>query len=783
MKRFFLCIAVTIAVNLTGVIAQVSTQAFQSKLLAENSKKTSAQESSSQPGTTRRLIMINENSELKSGLSATADSNKVLPLEEVVIVGNRAGLNTPVAQTNLETREIKSLTVANNLPHVLWMTPSLVATSENGTGAGYSSFRIRGTDASRINITLNGIPLNNPESQEVYWVNIPDMTSALQNIQIQRGVGTSANGTGAFGASVNMTTKSPDKDKYLQSTTTVGSYGTFQQNIAFGTGRFGNGFSVDMRYSNLTSDGYIRNGWCDHQSLFALFSKRFKKSLLQFNYIYGNQHTGITWEGISEEMMKTNPAYNPAGEIKDGVYYDNESDNYRQHHLQLFYTHELSRYLIINAGLNYTDGFGYYEQYKQSKKFSSMGIADQTVDGVLYKKSDIIRRKNMDNGFYTGNINLKYSKKSLNIDAGTMMTYYDGDHFANLLWVENNNNIPDNFEWVRNNAKKSDANIFIKAEYTFAKRLNAYVDMQYRYVDYKLSGIDDDDMLDLTQQKTWNFFNPKAGLLYKFDEGKLFASVSTANREPSRADIKDAIKYGLPNRIKPEKLTDYELGYSYDDDKLMGGVNLYYMRYKDQLVPTGKLNEVGYKLMSNVEASYRAGIEVNGGYRFGKKLILEANATLSRNRVLDYTAWYETYDNSGDWNPVAQESKYFKDAKLPFSPEFIAAFNLTWFPVKDLKFNYSKKFVSKQYLTNTQNEDLSLPAYNSANFSLVYGFKILKISDAELGLHIINLANKLYSCNGWAYEARFANGDAPYIEKGLYPVAPRNFLIKFAVHL
>lgn len=347
----------------------------------------------------------------------TQDSLHHYRLNDVLVLGNRAGAKTPVAQTNLQSAEIKRLTVANNLPHVLWMTPSLVATSENGTGAGYSSFRIRGTDANRTNITLNGIPLNNPESQEVYWVNIPDMTSALQSIQVQRGVGTSTNGTGAFGASVNMTTKTPEIAPYVETATTVGSYNTFQQNLAFGTGLFKNGYTFDLRFSNLSTDGYIRNGWCKHQSLFATLSKRFEKSLLTFNYIYGNQHTGITWEGISEDALKADPTFNPAGTIKDGVYYDNESDNYLQHHLQAFYTRELCKDLLLNAGLNYTYGFGYYEQYKQQKKYEEMGLPNQTVNGVSYKKTDLIRRKNMENGLYTANLNLKYEKSGLNLQA------------------------------------------------------------------------------------------------------------------------------------------------------------------------------------------------------------------------------------------------------------------------------------------------------------------------------------------------------------------------------
>jgi iron complex outermembrane receptor protein len=703
-------------------------------------------------------------------------------LDEVLVTAARADRTTPVAQTNLQAKEIKALTVATNLPHVLWMTPSLVATSENGTGAGYSSMRIRGTDASRINVTLNGIPLNNPESQEVYWVNLPDMTSALQSLQVQRGVGTSTNGSGAFGASINMTTAGGRAASSLETATTVGSYGTFQQNIALSTGQFGRGFSLDLRYSNLTSDGYLRNGWLDHESLFAALVKRFDRSTLWINYMYGNQHTGITWEGISDAQMAVDPTFNPAGEIKEGVYYDNESDNYRQHHFQAFYTQALGEQWLLNAGLNYTDGFGYYEQYKQGKSFSGMGLPNQTVEGVTYASTDLIRRKNMDNGFYTGHLNLNYHSSRLTWQTGAMYTYYDGDHFATLRWVEHNENLGADREWVRNNGEKTDANVFTKVSYSPLAGLSTYVDLQYRYVRHALSGIDDDDMLDMTQSRNWNFFNPKVGVYYDLSTNNaVFASVGVAHREPTRADLKDAFKLGSTSQIRPERLTDVELGYTFDNHVVMAGVNLYYMRYKDQLVPTGKLNEVGYKLMGNIEKSYRAGVELQAGYRPLDRLSLEANATFSRNKALDYTAWYETYDNSNDWGDAPQLSRYFKEASLPFSPEAMGAFRVIWKPLDALSVTFTKKWVSSQYITNTQNSDLMLPAYTAANASLVYGFDVRGVTKASLGLYVDNLASRRYSSNAWGYEAHFANGDPTYVEKGLYPVAPRHYLVKFVL--
>ena len=709
------------------------------------------------------------------------DSLRNLQLEDVFIIGNHAGQQTPVAQTNLEGKQIQALTLANNIPYVLWMTPSLVATSENGTASGNTYMRIRGTDASRINVTLNGIPLNNPESQDVFWVDVPDMASSLQTIQVQRGVGTSTNGAGAFGASINMTTRVPGMKPYLESATTVGSYGTFQENIAVGTGII-KGYSFDLRYSKLNSDGYIRNGWCDHESLFASFAKRFSKGAFRFNYIYGKEQTGITWEGISQDKFNTDPTYNPAGLKPDGSYYDNQSDNYWQHHFQFFYTQELTDNLLLSAGINYTNGYGYYEEYKMGKSFADMGLANQTVGGTTYDASDLIRRKNMSNGFHTGNLNLQYKKGGLSIQSGAMYTFYDGDHYARLKWVEHNANIPANYEWVRNNAKKTDANIFTKAEYDLGNGLNTYVDLQYRYVDYKLSGLDDDDMVEMTQHRTWNFFNPKAGVFYEISpEQKVFASVAVANREPARADIKDARKAGSTADIKAERLTDFEFGYTYDNKVWMASANVYYMGYKDQLVPTGKLNDVGYVLMSNVAKSYRTGIELQAGYKPCKCLQIDANTTLSRNRIVDYTAWYETYDNSSNWGSATQISHYFKEIKLPNSPEIIAALSVSYLPVEKVRLNVITKYVDQQYYTNTQNEDLKLPAYNQTDCSANYEFRLLRRADASIGVFVNNVFSKKYACNAWGYEAHFANGDPTYTEKGLYVVAPRNYLAKFTV--
>ncbi len=711
------------------------------------------------------------------------DTLKNRVLNEISIIGNPAGTKTPVAQSNLSAKDIQLLPTASNIPHALWMTPSLVAFAENGTGTGYSYMRIRGVDASRINVTLNGIPQNNPESQEMFWVDIPDLASGIQSLQIQRGVGTSTNGSAAFGGSINMTTRFPGLKPYAESTTSAGSYATFQQNVAAGTGVFADGYSLDLRYSRSVSDGYIRNGWLDHASLFASLAKRFDQSLLRFNYIYGRENTGITWEGISQAQFDANPRFNPAGAMPDGSYYENESDNYWQHHFQLFYTTQLKTNLHLNAGFNYTNGFGYYEQYKQDKKFSSMGIPNQTVEDSTYQKTDFVRRKNMANGYYVGTLNLNYRKGALNVEGGGLYSVYAGDHYANLLWVQYNQNIPNNYEWVRNHAVKTDANLFVKAEYAVNDRLNAWADVQYRYVNHELSGLDDDDMEDMTQTRTWNFFNPKAGVFYTIDpDNNVFASIAIAHREPTRADIKDSRKYGNLDHIRAERLTDAEFGYAFDNQQWMIGVNVYGMFYKDQLVATGKLNDVGYALMSNVPKSYRAGMEFQVGSKPFSWLQLDANTTFSQNSVLDYTAWYDSYDNSNDWgSPTQQLSKHFDEMTLPFSPSVIAALAVTVKPIQNLSLTATGKHVGSQYITNTQNEDLKLPTYQHVNLAANYSFKLARKLSAQVGLFCNNLFSRKYACNAWGYEAHFENGDPVYTEKGLYVVAPSNYLAKFTL--
>ena len=714
------------------------------------------------------------------------DSLKNVHLEEVVVSATRAGKNTPMTYSNVSQSEIKKENAARNIPTILQNIPSLVAFTEDGSGVGNTSMRIRGTDATRINVTLNGMPLNNPESQEVYWVNLPDLSSSLQSIQVQRGVGTSTNGAAAFGASISMKTLGARSEAYGEASTSIGSYNTFSSTIAAGSGILKNGLSLDARYSRNTGDGYIRNGFVNHSNLYAALSHYTDKQLIRLSYINGRQKTGITWEGISpEDMEKYGRRYNPAGEYKDDAgnthYYDNETDNYYSHIAQLLFTRELSDYLSMNANLSYNNGFGYYENYRQNRKYSDFGLQPQVVDGTTYSRTDFIRQKLMRNDFYVANLSLTYTKDALNWIFGGTYSFYDGDHYGKLPWIKHNQNIAEDYEWYRNVGKKGEFNFFTKAEYQFTRQLSLFGDIQYRNISYRFSGIDD-DLVDITRDFNYNFFNPKAGIFYRIDNrNNLYASVAVGQREPLRTDLKESVKGGGgEDRIRPEKMFDYELGYRFSNENGLNlGANLYYMDYKDQMVQTGKLNNVGYKLMENVKNSYRAGVELEVSVPFAdNKFRFDANATLSQNKIKNYTAYFDLYNS--DWDMIGQTSKEFESTQISFSPNAVGTAGLTYQPLRSLYFNILGKYVGKQYLDNTSDDAKSIPSYFVSNFSAGYTFDKTPIGRIALQVFVSNLFNKEYIANGWAATDAFEDGStANWI--GYYTQATRNFMTRITI--
>lgn len=717
------------------------------------------------------------------------DSLSHIQLEEVVVSGTRAGVNTPVSYSNISMSDIRKDNAARNIPAILQNSPSLVSFTEDGLGVGNTYFRIRGTDATRINVTLNGMPLNNPETQEVFWVNLPDLSNSLQNIQIQRGVGTSTNGSAAFGASISLQTAGARSKPFGEVSTAVGSYGTFLSNIAAGTGVLNNGLSFDARYSRVLGNGYIRNGSVDHTSFYSVLSHYTDKQLIRLSYLKGIQHTGITWEGVSEEQMKDpeyGRKYNPAGEYYDEVgnrlYYDNETDNYYSDIIQLTLSRELNRFMTLSAGLSYNYGYGYYENYREDRKFSEFGLEDQSIDGVTYSRSDFVRQKMMENDFYVANIGLDYSLNRLKLTFGGMYSYYDGDHFGRLPWIKHWSGDESEIEWYRNIGRKSEFNFFTKADYQLNDKLSLFGDIQYRRVNYIFTG-EDDDLLDLTGDFLYNFFNPKAGINIKLNNSsRLYASAAVGQREPLRNDLKDGIKGESVNPIKPERMIDYELGYQYTGTngwKL--GANFYYMDYHNQMVQTGKLNDVGYKLMENVEDSYRTGLELEAALPlWSNKLRLDANATFSRNRIKNYVAWFDHYDNQDNWNWEGQISEEYGTTNISFSPDVVSAASVTWQPSTALYLNLMGKYVSKQYMDNTSNDAKSIDAYFVSNISAGYTFKYTSIGTFNLQVYVNNLFNKEYVANGWAATDTFSDGSSiNWI--GYYPQAARNYMMRLTL--
>lgn len=711
------------------------------------------------------------------------DSLKQVNLNEIIVSATRVNEHAPIAFNNVSAQEIKANNTAKNIPYILQTLPSIVAYSEDGSGVGNTSFRIRGTDATRINVTLNGMPLNNPESQEVYWVNIPDLSNSLQSIQVQRGVGSSTNGSGAFGASISLKTQGARPQAYGEASTGVGSYNTFTSTIAAGTGILKNGLSFDARYSRVTGDGYIRNGKVNHRSAYASASYYNKNQLFKLSYLNGIQHTGITWEGISPEQLKTDRKYNPAGAYYDEAgnvhYYDNETDNYYSDIIQFTYSNALSDKLSLNVGLSYNHGYGYYENYKADPKFKKYGLDPQLVNDSTYKSSDVITRKLMKNNFYVGNFTLNYISDKLTLTGGGNLTSYQGDHYGKLLWVKYNKNISDKYEWYRGDADKKEFSVFGKITYNILDNLAIFGDMQYRYIDYRMSGIDD-DLENITNKNYYSFFNPKAGLSYSFNNNEVYASLSISNREPLRTDIKESVKGGSTQKIQPERMFDYELGYRYSSAIASFNANLYYMRYKDQMVQTGKLNDVGYKLMQNVPTSYRMGIELSGAVQPANWIRIDANVTLSQNKIKNYTAYYDLYNNQNDYEFVKQTSEYLGTTNISFSPNVIGSGILTITPYKALSLALVGKYVGKQYYDNTSNKDNRLADYFVSNIVLGYTFKTQKIGEVDLQFSVNNILNKRYVGNAWVATDKLEDG-SEIVYTGLYPQATRNIMAKLGI--
>ena len=702
--------------------------------------------------------------------------------DEVVVRATRAGNKTPMAYENMEKEEIAAQNMGQDMGYLLSLTPSLVQSSESGTGIGYTNFRIRGADPSRINITVDGIPLNDAESQQVFWVNMPSFSSSLNSIQVQRGVGTSTNGAAAFGATVNMQTETPSREAYADISSTFGSYNTWINTVKAGTGMIKDRLSFDFRYSNLKSDGYVDYASSDNQSMQFTGTYFTKKGRIKANVILGEQHSGISWWGVDEVTLDTNRTYNPAGQYVSPsgayLYYENQTDNYWQNHYHLIYSTNLSEKLLLNAALFYVDGRGYYEQFKQDEALEDYYLQPIVVESDTITHTDLVRQKWLDNDFYGGVFSLIYSMDRLKLTGGGGINKYVGDHFGEIVWMRYAGDTEKDHEWYRNSSEKWDANLYVKSNYQVSHRLNLFADLQYRYVNYQMQGIDDDGyMRELDQEHTFNFFNPKLGAQFEINATQYaYASFSIGNREPTRQNFKDAT--GDPESTpSAERLRDLELGYSFSSHKLAAAVNLYYMGYNNQLVPTGELSQDGYPVMTNVEKSYRTGIELSFGIQPFTFLEWNVNLTLSSNKIKDYVESYVDLD-SNTWEGT-ESSRDLGDVDIAYSPSVISSSDLVFHLAKSMDLHFISQYVSEQYFVNTMNENMKLDAWFVNSLRFDYSFAVKKLGVIGLQFQVNNLFSTLYENN--AYGGTWWEDGQEYYWSAYFPQATINYLAKISL--
>lgn len=691
--------------------------------------------------------------------------------DEIIISTIRASETMPVASTTISKSEIREKDFVQDIPYLLRFTPSLVTTSDAGTGVGYTSFRIRGTDLTRINVTVNGIPLNDSESHGVWWVDLPDFISSVDDIQIQRGVGTSTNGAGAFGASVNLKTFTFSKMPFTEINSTAGSFNTFKNNIKIGSGLIDDKFSFEARMSKINSDGYIDRATANLKSFVVSGAYFGEKEMVRINIFSGKEKTYQAWDGVPSTILDSDRTYNGIGQYTDEMgnikYYDNETDNYWQDHFQLLYSREISRYVYLNLSLHYTGGKGYYEQYKEEEDFSDYQMDNILIGSDLLEKTDLIRRKWLDNDFYGVTYSLKYKKGKWDASVGGAWNKYIGDHFGRVIWARFAGDSELNHEWYNNNAAKTDFNIYAKLNYFFSNKLNLYGDIQVRLIDYEIDGIDD-DLRNITQEHVYRFVNPKLGAYYRLNENQsAYFSFGIAHREPNRYDFIDADP-SAPVPI-PEMLKDYELGYDFRSSNFRFGVNIYFMDYDNQLVLTGEINDVGSSVMTNVKKSYRGGIELQAATKILPQLEWEINVTLSRNKIKNFT---EHIDN---WDTWSQVSENLGETDLSFSPAIILGSTIQLKPFKNIKVRIFSKYVGKQYVDNTSGESRILNSWFVNDLNFQYSLSPKWVDQIGIKIQINNLFNEEYETNAWVY--RYILDGENKIMDGYFPQAGRNFLV------
>jgi iron complex outermembrane receptor protein len=714
--------------------------------------------------------------ELHSDLELVIDmQRKSILADEVLVTATRATSHIPVAYTNIEKERIEKTNLGQDIPYLLEQTPSLVLTSDAGAGVGYSSFRIRGSDITRINVTVNGIPLNDSESHGTWWVDLPDFASSVENIQVQRGVGSSTNGAGAFGATVNFQTFDLRPEPNGELNVSAGSFNTYKTNVLLGTGLIQNRFVFDARVSKIYSDGYIDRAFSDLGSLSLSGAYYGESDLLKLIFLTGKEKTYQAWDGVPSSVLDTNRTYNGIGQYIDAdgriQYYENETDNYWQDHVQLFYTRELSEYATLNFALHYTYGRGFYEQYKQGEDLADYQMDMVVIGGDTIRSSDLIRQKWLDNDFYGMTYSLNFKKHRWDFILGGAWNRYLGDHFGKVIWARIAPQDSFNHEWYRNDATKTDFNIYGKVTYRMNSNLSFHGDLQYRDIGYRLYGVDDDLRL-IDQDHHFRFINPKFGIMYRFsDRHDAFFSYAMGNREPNRYNFIDAD----PSESYPqhETLHDFELGYQMQSRHLALGMNIFYMNYRNQLVLTGEINDVGSPVMTNAKESFRRGIEIHAGIEILQTLHWEANLALSQNRILNFTEYVD------DWDTWTQRSRYLGTTNISFSPGLVAASSIQFEPVPGLQASLNSKYVGSQYIDNTSSTERALDSYFLNDLLLNYEIHPSFLDAVVFRIMINNLFNVAYESNAWIYRYIY-EGEEEYLD-GYFPQAGIHFLAGVSV--
>ncbi|MCB0371623.1 MAG: TonB-dependent receptor [Muricauda sp.] len=692
----------------------------------------------------------------------TLEGKKVV-LDEVLVQAIRVTKEFPITFSNLEKEQLTPRNLGQDVPILMNFMPAVVTTSDAGAGIGYTSIRVRGSDATRVNVTINGVPYNDAESQGTFWVNMPDFSSSTQSLQLQRGVGTSTNGAAAFGASLNMLTDAFSEEAFVQISSSVGSFNTLRNNAKFSTGLLNNHFEFSGRLSRITSEGYVDRASSELDAYFLQGIYKDDNTLVKALLFGGHEITYQAWNGITAEELQTNRTFNSAGMYTDGngnvQFYDNEVDNYKQDHFQLHWNETWSPEWTTHLALHYTRGRGYFEQYKEDEDFSEYGLEPIVLGGESVSSTDLIRRRWLDNDFYGTVFSATYDKNNLKLILGGGYNEYKGDHFGEIIWARYASNSEIRDRYYDDNSTKTDFNSYAKANYQLNDKWSIFGDLQYRRVGYKANG-DDTGLVD----DTFNFFNPKTGVTFDLNRNNNFyLSYARANREPNRNDYEN----GSP---RPEKLNDFELGWRYISPDFQLNTNVYYMRYQDQLVLTGELNDVGAPLRANVGDSYRLGLELDASLRIFRKFLWRPNLALSDNRNIDFY-----FQRDG-------ELRNLGNTHIAYSPQLIAGNILTYQPHQNLQVSLLSKFVGKQYMGNIDSEGSTLDSYTQTDFNVQY---VIETNSFVKSIVLSGLVNNIFDAdivsNGYfyTYDDDFSNpGTITTIEgAGYYPQAGINFLV------